>query len=77
MEGVMQNRRHEEIRRGRLDRAKEVVIAHIARVCGHMSPEELDVLVTRMATIDVKYSMRRSEDFFAHREDNESTKSHD
>lgn len=36
----------------------------IARVCGHLDPAELDALVERMAIIDIKYTMRRTESAF-------------
>lgn len=65
----MLNRRLEEARQARLDRAKGEIAARVACVCGHLSPEEFDALVTRMAEVQIKFTMRRSLDMFPPRED--------
>ncbi len=60
----MQNRRQDGVRRERLDRMKRIVADHIAHVCSNFSPAEFDALVTRIAEIEIKYSMRERHDFF-------------
>ena len=60
----MLNRRMEEVRRGRLERAKAEIAARISCVCGHMSPEQFAELVTHMAELQIKYTLRRSRDLF-------------
>jgi hypothetical protein len=58
------NRRIDALRQERLDRTKSEIAARIQRVCGAMSPEEFDVLVSHMAEVQIKYSLRRSTDLF-------------
>jgi hypothetical protein len=58
------NRRIEALRQERLDRTKSEIAARIRRVCGGMSPEDFDVLVSQMAEVQIKYTLRRSTDMF-------------
>lgn len=60
----MLNRRMEEVRRDRLERAKAEIATRISCVCGHMSAEQFDELVTHMAELQIKYTLRRSRDLF-------------
>lgn len=57
-------RRLETVRARTLQETKERIAMRIARVCGHLDPAELDALVERMAIIDIKYTMRRTESAF-------------
>jgi len=58
------NRRIDALRQERLDRTKTEIAARIRRVCDGMSPEEFDALVSDMAEVQIKYSLRRSTDLF-------------
>ena len=60
----MLNRRIEALREERLNRAKSEIAERIRRVCAGMSPEDFDVLVSHMAEVQIKYSLRRSTDLF-------------
>lgn len=60
----MLNRRIEALREERLNRAKAEIAERIRRVCTGMSPEEFDVLVSHMAEVQIKYTLRRSSDLF-------------
>ena len=61
--GVL-NRRAEHVRQDRVTRAKSEIAARIRRVCGEMSAEEFDRLVSDMAEVQIKFSLRRSVDLF-------------
>jgi hypothetical protein len=52
------------VRRELLDRVKAKIADTIRNACAHMSPEDLDALVTRMAQIEIKYNTRRTNDLF-------------
>jgi hypothetical protein len=58
------NRRSENIRQDRLNRAKTEIAERIRRVCAGMSEEEFDGLVSHMAEVQIKYTLRRSGDLF-------------
>lgn len=58
----MQNRRQEVIRLDLLERTKQSVASRIARVCEHFPPDAFEALVTRIAEIEIKYSMRERTD---------------
>jgi hypothetical protein len=58
------NRRIEGLREERLNRAKAEIAERIKCVCSAMSPEEFDLLVSHMAEVQIKYSLRRSTDLF-------------
>lgn len=60
----MLNRRIEQLRQERLDRAKTEIAERIRSVCTTMAPEEFDRLVSDMAEVQIKYSLRRSTDLF-------------
>ena len=57
-------RRIEIVRRELLDRVKAKIADTIRNACAHMSPEDFDALVTRMAQVEIKYSTRRTSDLF-------------
>jgi hypothetical protein len=58
------NRRSEIIRQDRVNRAKQEIADRIRCVCAGMPAEEFDVLVTHMAEVQIKYTLRRSDDLF-------------
>ena len=58
------NRRLESIREERLNRAKSEIAERLRNVCREMPAEEFDALVTIMAEVQIKYTMRRSSDLF-------------
>jgi hypothetical protein len=53
------NRRNDEIRRTLIERRKQEIALRVRPVCRHMPSDEFDELVERMATIEIKYAMRR------------------
>lgn len=58
------NRRIEKLREDRLNRAKNEIAGRIRCVCDGMTPEEFDRLVSDMAEVQIKYTLRRSTDLF-------------
>ena len=58
------NRRLDALREERLNKAKTEIAERIRGVCTDMSPEDFDTLVTHMAEVQIKYSLRRSSDLF-------------
>ncbi|MGH7637442.1 MAG: hypothetical protein ACREOK_07300 [Gemmatimonadaceae bacterium] len=60
----MLNRRAEHVRQDRVTRAKNEIAARIRCVCDGMSAEEFDRLVSDMAEVQIKFSLRRSTDMF-------------
>lgn len=62
------NRRIEQLREERVTRTKNEIAARIRGVCGQMPPEEFDRLVSDMAEVQIKYSLRRSTDLFPDQE---------
>ena len=54
----MENRRQEQVRTERLERVKRGIAERIGHVCDNLSRTEFDALVTRIAEIEIKYSMR-------------------
>lgn len=58
------NRRSESVRQDRLNRAKLEIAERIRCVCPGMSAEEFDALVSHMAEVQIKYTLRRSTDLF-------------
>ena len=58
------NRRDEDRRIRLLASRKAVIAARICAVCTDLSPADFDKLVERMALVEIKYSLRRNEDFF-------------
>ena len=61
---VVPERRVEVVRRELLDRVKAKIADAIRTTCAHMSPEDFDALVTRMAQVEIKYNTRRTSDLF-------------
>jgi hypothetical protein len=57
-------RRKDHNRQARLDLMKEEIAARLRSVCADMPQAEFTELVERIATINLKYSTRRSEDLF-------------
>ena len=64
---ALTERRLEEPRQDRLQRTKAEIAARLRRVCEELSPDDFDALVERMASIEIKYTMRRSDDLFPDR----------
>ena len=60
----MLNRRIEQLRQERVNRAKAEIAERIRDVCEGMAPEEFDRLVSDMAEVQIKYTLRRSSDLF-------------
>lgn len=60
----MLNRRIETLREERLNRTKAEIAERIRCVCREMPAEEFDVLVSHMAEVQIKYTLRRSSDLF-------------
>jgi hypothetical protein len=58
------NRRREILRQDRLTRTKLEIAERIRCVCAGLSPEEFDALVSQMAEVQIKYTLRRSGDLF-------------
>ena len=58
------NRRSEIVRQDLLNRAKLEIAERIRCVCTGMPAEEFDVLVSHMAEVQIKYTLRRSVDLF-------------
>ena len=54
----MENRRQEKVRTERLERVKRGIAERIGHVCDNLSRTEFDALVTRIAEIEIKYSLR-------------------
>lgn len=54
----MKDKRADPIRSERLERVKKNIARRIRGVCSHLDEAEFDALVTRMATIEIKYSQR-------------------
>lgn len=69
------NRRIEQLRQERLERAKSEIAERIRNVCDGMSAEQFDELVTHMAEVQIKYTLRRSSDLFPDGWDGRSPKS--
>lgn len=63
----MLNRRIEQLRQERLNLAKQEIAERLRHVCTGMAPEEFDRLVSDMAEVQIKYSLRRSTDLFPDR----------
>ena len=62
--GVYVDRRREESRQERFERTKREIAERVERLCSEMPHEEFDDLVTHMAELQIKYTLRRSEDLF-------------
>lgn len=58
----MRDRRQETVRLNLLERTKASVAARIAHVCEQFTRTEFDALVTRIAEIEIKYSLRDRQD---------------
>lgn len=56
--------RSEELPEARLERTKARIAARLRPVCVAMPEEEFDKLVQQIATIEIKYALRRSDDLF-------------
>ena len=61
------NRRHEETRRLIFDKTRKRLAERLQRVCGDLPSTEFEQLLDRMATIEIKYSLRRRNEYFPHR----------
>ena len=57
-------RRAERNREVALEKAKGRIAERLQAVCADLSADEFDELCTQMATIEIKYLMRRGEDLF-------------
>ena len=57
------NRRNEEVRRTLIERRKREIALRVRPVCQHMPSDDFDQLVEQMATIEIKYAMRRDATF--------------
>ena len=66
-------RRISSVRESRLERTKSEIARRIRAVCPDMPEEEFDDLLTRMATIEIKYTQRRKEDFLKMNPEDAST----
>ena len=58
------DRRRQESREERFERTKREIGERLQRHCPGMSPAEFDELVTQMAEVQIKYTLRRSADLF-------------
>jgi hypothetical protein len=58
------NRRDEDRRARLLAERKAKIAVRLIRVCDDLAPREFDALIERMAVIEIKYSVRRTDDFF-------------
>ena len=58
------DRRNHRARTALFERTKRRISSRVRVVCAEMPPEEFDALVSRMATVEIKYAVRRSADFF-------------
>jgi hypothetical protein len=56
---VRYERRKEPTRTEIVDREKDAIAQRLIRVCHEMPPHEFEVLVARMAEIEIKYRLRR------------------
>ena len=56
----MTDRRQQDIRDERFRRVRESLAARLREACATMSDEEREALLDRMATVEIKYRMRRS-----------------
>lgn len=56
-------RRHQETRQARLDRAKTEIAERLVRVCAAMDSREFDELVNRIAQVHLKYTLRRTQEW--------------
>jgi hypothetical protein len=62
--GVYVERRRQESRPERLERTKREIAERLERLCRDMPPEDFEDLVTHMAQVQIKYTLRRSADLF-------------
>jgi hypothetical protein len=69
---VSVERRRREIREARLESTKAEIAERVRNICVGLSPEEFDALVTRMASVKIKYALRRTADFVNERIDEPS-----
>ncbi len=53
-------RRQLEIREDRFRRARESLAARLRDACAGLTDDEREVLLDRMATIEIKYALRRT-----------------
>lgn len=60
----MEERRDKYGRHVRFERVKAELAERLRRVCAHMNEKEFDLLLERMATFHVKYTLRKSIDVF-------------
>lgn len=58
--GAVKDRRVEPARSEAMSATQAAIAGRIRRFCGHLTEPEFDALVSRMAMIEVKYTMRRS-----------------
>lgn len=58
------DRRNQSARTALFQRTKRRIALRVRAVCGGMPAEEFDALVSRMATVEIKYAMRKTADFF-------------
>lgn len=58
------NRRNEPARTALFEQTKTAIASRVRVVCDGMTAEEFDALVTRMATVEIKYAVRQTADFF-------------
>ena len=58
------DRRRQESREERFERTRKDIAERLAVACAGMSSDEFDALVTHMAELQIKYTLRRSADLF-------------
>jgi hypothetical protein len=61
---LIMDRRRQESRLERFARTKQDIAERLAAACADMSSNEFDALVTHMAELQIKYTLRRSADLF-------------
>jgi hypothetical protein len=63
-DGANVDRRRQESREERFERTKREIGERLQRHCPGMSSVEFDEMVTQMAEVQIKYTLRRSADLF-------------
>jgi len=60
----MPDRRVEPYRSNVMRMVKDDIAQRLRPVCAHLPPDEFDSLIEHMATVKIKFSLRRVEGFF-------------
>ena len=58
------DRRNHPARIAVFERTKRRIASRLRVVCAEMPSEEFEALVSRMATVEIKYALRKTADFF-------------